>query len=208
MSTLSIPELAMLANQVLNNQRSVLDVSVSYSLSDYIDGLELSLTTLERLITGLSEAQFLFRIPGTPTGNDWNHDRHHFNAPELVTHLTGDLKGTVRTLIEEGAALPEPIEVLPLPVETTGEKGPGFGRGGRSDITLAQTIEELQTTQRGLVAALRAVPLKLWEQSYYSNDFGSIQVGHLVVVMALHSGAHVLQLLEIQAHDLYPTDAS
>lgn len=205
MTRLTAPELATLGNQLFTGQRTLTDVSDPYTVEDFIGGLDQCLIQIEQRISGISEAQHDFRVPGIPQGTDWNHDQHHFNTPELVTHLTVSLRYWYKQLNESGLTLPDLPDLLPPAAHVTGEQGRGVGAGGRSDLTPAQTLLELHTVRKSLVAGLRAVPAEQWGIEVTSYAFGTVAAQYLVLLMALHSAAHTFQLMETQAHEAYPS---
>lgn len=204
MTRLTAPELATLGNQLFTGQRTLTDVSDPYTIEDFIGGLEQCLTLIEERISGISEAQHDFRVPGVPHGSDWNHDQHHFNTPELVTHLTVSLRYWYQQLQESGIPLPELPDLFPPAAHVTGESGKGRGAGGRSDLTPDQTLLELRTTRENLVTGLQTMPPSQWNVEVNSYAFGTVAAQHLVLLMALHSAAHTFQLMETQAHEAYP----
>ncbi|MBA3533985.1 MAG: DinB family protein [Ardenticatenales bacterium] len=203
MAALTPPELAALGNQIFTRQRTFDDVGKDYPIASFIGGLTGALTMIEERVVGISEAQFHFRLPGTPEGPDWNHDEVHFNTPELVTHLTSTLKAWQEALREHGVPLPAPVETLPPAERVTGMQGSGMGAGGRSDLTLEQTLLDLRTTRDTLVLALQGELGDYWDERYPSG-FGPLTLRHYVVLMAVHSASHAFQLLELQAHPDYP----
>lgn len=204
MAHLSIPELASLANQLFMGERTFDDLIRAHSVEEFIESLEQCLLLLEDRIRGASEAQFYFRIPGVPGGPDWNHDQHHFNAPELVTHLLSVLRAWQGAMREEGLPLAAPTLLFPATEEVTGKEGPGFGAGGRHDLSAEETLRDLRTARDELLPGLRRVSTRQWEATIDAPILGPMSAARLVKMMAIHSGAHALQLLEIQAHEEYP----
>lgn len=205
--SLTPPELAALGNQVFTRERTLDDIGSDYPISAFVAGLLDALTLIEERLEGISEAQLRFRIPGTPEGPDWNHDQVHFDSPELVTHLTTATKAWARSLVAGGAPVSEPEEVLPPTEEVTGASGPGFGYGGRRQLSLEETLNELRSTRDYLVRTFQQNAEALaeqWDQPYQNPTFGVLPLSHFVILMALHSAAHAFQLLEIQAHPDYP----
>lgn len=200
----SIPALAALGNQLFTSQRRLPELFDPYTVEEMLNGFAQSVSLLERAVGEMSEGQLTFRIPGTPSSPDWNHDQHHFNTPELVTHLIHTIKNWQDILHNEGLPVPSPVRPWPPTPHLTGMHGPGRGVGGRSDVSKAQLVEALSALRTELIPALYTVSADVWRRPYESDRFGHIELRHFVLVMALHTGAHTVQLLEMQAHPEYP----
>lgn len=203
MTGLTVPELATLANQVFTGQRTMEDASAPYDQKDFINALESTIQMLEERVANMSEAQFAFRIPGVPEGRDWNHDQQHFNTAELITHMTHSLRAGIESLQKQGAPTTPPPTTLPPSADLTGRPG-GPGSGGRSDLTQDQVLEEMRVVRGGIISDMRALPDDAWEVLYESPFMGTVPMRLMIVGATLHSASHALQLMEMQAHDLYP----
>lgn len=205
MTPLSIPGLAALANQLFLGERSFDDLIRAHHVEEFIESLDQCLHLLEERVNGLNEAQFHFRVPGVPGGPDWNHDQHHFNAPELVTHLLTVLRAWQSALRAEGLPLADPTLPFAPTEDVTGKEGPGFGAGGRHDLSVEETLLDLRTARSELLPGLRRISARQWEKIIDAPILGPMSAARLVKMMAIHSGAHAFQLLEIQAHEAYPS---
>ena len=70
---------------------SVDQLAAEYTRTELLEFLERSIGELRLMVMGMSPEQLVIPLPGAPTGPDESGDETHFDASEIITHVSSGL---------------------------------------------------------------------------------------------------------------------
>lgn len=181
------------------------EVSEMFSREVLCDFLRQNMDELKQEVRGMTPAQLAYRLPGAPGGWDTSGDEEHFEATQIVTHVTSGVSfhwwGMARALGHERPQFPKP----PEGVAATGKNRSMMGGGGWNGVPIEEALSELDAATDRFIAYVNGLPEDVDRTATSSlGPFKHLTAHSWLFLDAVHAAMHVTQLREMQVQPDYP----
>ena len=181
------------------------DAANEFSRADLCAFLQQNVDEISRMVRAMTPAQLASRLPGAPDGWDASGDEEHFDATQIVTHLSSGIAfhwwGIARALGHDRPDFPRPPEGTP----TTGKTRNRLGGGGWTGIPIEEALSLLDATTQRFLAYVNTLPDDQAHQATASlGIFKDLTAHGWLFLDSIHVAMHIQQLAEMQSQPDYP----